>query len=349
MPHRRVASIVVAFLLAVPLAALGDPADNFLKAEMARQRIPGLSLIVLKNGEVIKAAGYGVADRKLQIAATPDTVYKIASASKQFIAAGIMLLVQDGRIALDDPLSKFLDGAPASWSAITIRHLLTHTAGLIRESPAFDPFKVQSDADVLRSAYALPLRFAPGQKWEYSNTGYFALAEIIRKVSGQAWTDYLAGKVFRPLGMQSTRPTPTTTTEKIAGYAQGYVDNDNLREAPRWLALRPSGAFLSTVRDLARWDAALRTDKVLTAATRRQMWTPITLNDGTTYPYGFGWMMATVRGHRLIHHPGGMPGFRSDIARFVDDDVTVIVLMNLDDVDISSIIDGLAAVYLPAR
>jgi D-alanyl-D-alanine carboxypeptidase len=346
MLNARSARLVVVFLLAAPLAALCDPADDFLRAEMNRQRIPGLSLVVLRNGEVIKAAGYGLADRKLDIAATPDTVYKIASASKQFIATGIMLLVQEGRIGLDDSLTRFLDGAPPAWNAITIRHLLTHTAGLIREAPGFNPLKVQSDADVLRSAYAVPLRFAPGQKWEYSNTGYFALAEIIRKVSGQAWGDYLAARIFKPLGMQSTRTTPTSTTEKIAGYAQGYVDNDTLRDAPQWVALRPSGAFLSTVRDLAKWDAALRTESILTESTRRQMWTPVTLNDGTTYPYGFGWMMATVKGHRLIHHPGGMPGFRSDIARFVDDGVTIIVLMNLDDVDIDAIVGGLAAVYM---
>jgi D-alanyl-D-alanine carboxypeptidase len=346
MRHTIRACIVIAFLIAAPMAALGDPADDFLRAEMKRQRIPGLSLVVLRNGEVIKAAGYGLANRKLDVAATPDTVYKIASASKQFIAAGIMLLVQEGRIGLDDPLNKFLDGAPAAWNTITIRHLLTHTGGLIREAPGFDPLKVQSDADILRSAYAVPLRFVPGLKWEYSNTGYYALAEIIRKVSGQTWGDYLAARIFKPLGMQSTRTTPTSTTEKIAGYAQGYVDNDALRDAPQWVALRPSGAFLSTVRDLAKWDAALRTESILTESTRRQMWTPVTLNDGATYPYGFGWMMATVKGHRLIHHPGGMPGFRSDIARFVDDGVTIIVLMNLDDVDIDAIIAGLAAAYL---
>jgi len=346
MQHRRNAWLVVLFLLAAPLAALSDPTDDFLRAELKRQGIPGLSLVVLRNGEVIKEAGYGLADRKLKIAATPDTVYKIASASKQFIASGIMLLVQEGRIGLDDSLTKYLDGAPAAWNAITIRHLLTHTAGLVREAPGFDPLKVQGDADVLRSAYAVPLRFAPGQKWEYSNTGYFALAEIIRKVSGQPWGDFISDRIFKPLAMQSTRTTPTNTAEKIARYAQGYVDNEKLRDAPQWVALRPSGAFLSTVRDLARWDAALRTESILTASTRRQMWTPVTLNGGLTYPYGFGWMMATVRGHKLIHHPGGMPGFRADIARFVDDGVTIIVLMNLDDVDIDRIIDGLAAVYL---
>ena len=342
----QVAALFVVLLLAAPAMVRADPVDDFIKAEMGRQRIPGLSLAVLRNGEVIKAAGYGLADRKLKVAATPETVYKIASASKQFIAAGIMLLVQEGRIGLDDALNTFLDGAPAAWNAITIRHLLTHTGGLIREAPGFDPMKVQSDADVLRSAYVVPLRFAPGQKWEYSNTGYFALAEIIRKVSGQAWGDYVADRIFKPLGMQSTRTTPISTTAQIARYAQGYVDNDALRDAPQWVALRPSGAFLSTVRDLAKWDAALWTERILTESTRRRMWAPVTLNDGATYPYGFGWMMTTVKGHRLIHHPGGMPGFRSDIARFIDDGLTIIVLMNLDDVNIDAIVGGLAAAYL---
>src|SRR5690242_19035265 len=110
MRHRRRAYLLIAFLLVAPISALGDPADEFVRAEMARQRIPGLSLVVLKDGQVIKTAGYGLADRKLKIAATPDTVYKIASASKQFIASGIMLLVQDGRVALDDPFSKYVNG-----------------------------------------------------------------------------------------------------------------------------------------------------------------------------------------------------------------------------------------------
>ncbi len=346
MRHQWSAAVVVAIQLAAPLAAWCDPADDFLRAEMKRQRIPGLSLAVVRHGEVIKLAGYGLANRKLDIAATPETVYKIASASKQFIASGIMLLVQDGKIRLDDPLTKFLDGAPAAWSGITIQHLLTHTAGLIREAPGFDPFKVQSDAEVLRSAYAVPLRFPPGQQWEYSNTGYFGLAEIIRKVTGQPWDEFLADRIFTPLGMQSTRTTPRTTTEKIGRLAQGYVDNDSLRDAPPWVALRPSGAFLSTVVDLAKWDKALESGNILAAATRRQMMTPVTLNDGRSYPYGFGWMMTTVAKHRLVHHPGGMPGFRSDIARFVDDGVTIIVLMNLDDVDIDAIVGGLAPLFL---
>jgi len=346
---RRLSLSVVLLSLAATVAAQADRADEFIKAEMQRQKIPGLSLVVLKNGQVVKSAGYGWASTKLKIAATPETVYKIASASKQFIAAGVMLLAQDGRLGVDDLVSKYLEGTPATWSRITIRHLLTHTSGLVREAPGFDPSKVQPDAAVIKTAYPLPLRFAPGEKWEYSNTGYFALAEIIRTVSGRPWSEYLRDRVFMPAGMRATRTTVSITSEKVPNMAQGYVDNNAHRDAPFWPAIRPSGAFLSTVLDLAKWDAALYTNDILTESTRRQMWTPVTLNDGTTYNYGFGWMFTRVKGHRLVHHSGGMPGFRSDIARFLDEGLTVIVLMNLDDVDIEPIVNGLAGVYLPAR
>lgn len=309
--------------------------------------IPGLSLVVLKYGEVIKAEGYGLANTKLKIPATPQTVYRIASVSKQFIAAGIMVLVQEGRLGLGDSVGKYLERAPPAWSGITIQHLLTHTSGLVPEAPGFDPFKIQSDADVISTAHPLPLRFAPGGKWEYSNTGYYVLAEIIRTVAGRPWPEYLRDAIFRPSGMNST--WPTNTTERVPNRAQGYVDNDALRDAPDWLALRPSGAFLSTVLDLAKWDATLYTDRVLNDSTRRQMWTPVTLNNGSPYPYGFGWMFVDVNGHRLVHHPGGMPGARADIARFVDDGITIILTMNLDDVDINALVTGVAALYLPTR
>jgi CubicO group peptidase (beta-lactamase class C family) len=333
--------------LAALAVAQADQTDEFIRAEMRRQNIPGLSLVVLKHGRVIKSEGYGLAHIKLKTPATPQTVYKIASVSKQFIAAGIMVLVQQGRLALSDSVRKYLENAPREWSRITIRHLLTHTSGLVREAPGFDPLKNQSDSDVISTAYSLPLRFAPGEKWEYSNTGYFVLAEIIRTVTGHPWPEHLREVVFKPSGMNST--WPTNTTERVPNRAQGYVDNDALRDAPEWLALRPSGAFLSTGPDLAKWDATLYTDKVLTASTRQQMWTPVTLNDGSSYPYGFGWMFAEVNGHRLVHHPGGMPGARADLARFVDDGLTIIVTMNLDDVDINAIVRGVATLYLPTR
>jgi len=321
-----------------------DRTDEYVRAEMQRQRIPAASVAVLKDGKIVKIAGYGVADRKTGAAATPDTVYKIGSISKQFIATGIMLLVREGRLRIDDPISKYLDGTPATWSGITIRHLLTHTSGIQREAPAFDPWKVQPDIDVVRSAYPLPLRFPPGSKWEYCNTGYFALAEIITRVSGTPWADYLRLKVFEPAGMRST--APTNTTRALANRATGYTDNDDPREAADWTALRPSGAFLSTVTDLAKWDALLDTDTPLPEATRREMWTPVALTDGSTSPYGFGWSLDPLNGRKQIHHGGSLPGFISEYTRLVDDRISVIVLINMDDADVRGLARGVAALYL---
>jgi CubicO group peptidase (beta-lactamase class C family) len=346
MSRKHISALVLLMSFAAAVPARADQLDDFIKAEMKKQNIPGLSLAVVKDGKIIKAEGYGLANIKLKIPAKPETVYRIASVSKQFIATGIMLLVQEGRFGLDDPISKYLEGAPAAWKGITIRQLLTHTSGIIREAPGFSSRKVQSDAEVIKSAYPLPLRFAPGEKHLYSNVGYFALAEVIRKVSGRPWTEYLNEKVFKPSGMTTTYPT--NIKGSLPTRASAYVDNSKLREVDdNWPALRPSGAFLSTVLDMAKWDAMLYTDKILTESSRKQMWAPARLNDGTTYPYGFGWEVKSFRGRRLVHHGGGGPGVRAEFARFLDDRLTIIFLMNLDDVDKDSILYGIAALYLP--
>lgn len=347
MQRRHFLGFALALWLVASGSARADRTDDYVKAEMARQKIPGLSLVVLKDGKTIKVAGYGVTDLKAGTPATPETVYKIGSVSKQFIATGIMLLAQDGKLRVDDPVSKYLDGTPETWAGITIRHFLTHTSGVVREGPAFDPFKAQPDIDVIRSAYPLPLRFQPGVKWEYCNVGYYGLAEIIRRVSGKPWTEYLHEKVFAPAGMGAT--WPTNTTQALPNRALGYTDDDNPREAPKWTALRPSGSFLSTVLDLAKWDVLLDTDKVLTAATRQQMWTPVTLNDGSSHPYGFGWGLEPLNGHPRIRHGGALPGFISEYARFPGEHLTVVVLMNTDDADVRALAQGVALLHLPEK
>ena len=224
--------------------------------------------------------------------------------------------------------------------------MLTHTSGIVREAPGFDPLKVQNDADVIKTAYSLPLRFAPGEKWEYCNVGYFTLAEIIRKVTGKAWGDYLKERLFSPLEMNATRTT--TITDIVQNRANGYLwRNGQLQNSEIYLALRPSGAFLSTVLDLAKWDAALYTDRILKQSVRDQMWTPVKLNNGKTNPYGFGWELESVSGHRRVHHGGSLPGFRSTISRYIEDKLTVVVLANSDNADTGSLSLGIAAMYIP--
>ena len=346
MHSKRTPLFALVLLLTATVAVRADKVDDYVKAEMQKQHIPGLSLAVIRDGKIIKVEGYGLANVELNVPARAETVYKIGSVSKQFIAAGIILLIQEGRISLDDKISKFLEGTPDTWKEITVRHLLTHTSGIVREAPGFNPLKIQNDADVIKTAYPLPLRFAPGEKYEYCNVGYFTLAEIIRKVTGKPWGDYLNERLFMPLGMNATRTT--SVTEIVQNRAGGYVwRNDKLQNAEIYFALRPSGAFLSTVLDLAKWDAALYTDSILKQSFRDQMWSPVKLNNGTTYPYGFGWEVVTVGGHRLVRHGGSLPGFRAALARFLDDKVTVVVLTNGDNANPGSIALGVAGLYIP--
>jgi len=338
----------LAFILLLTFAAVvhADKVDDFVKAQMEKQHLPGVSIVVIKDGKIVKMEGYGLANIELNVPARPETVYKIGSVSKQFIAAGIMLLIEEGKVSLDDNVGKFLEGTPESWKPITIRHLLTHTSGIVREAPGFDPLKIQTDADVIKTAYSLPLRFTPGEKYEYCNVGYFTLAEIISKVSGKPWGDFLNERVFTPLGMTATRTT--TVTDLVPNRANGYVwRNGKMQNATIFLALRPSGAFLSTVIDLAKWDEALNNGKLLKRSTLEQMWTPLKLNDGKSHPYGFGWQLEPVNGHKQVNHGGSLPGFRAQLARFIDDKVTVVVLTNGDNADAARIAQGVANFYIP--
>ncbi len=338
------ALMAVLALAASPVQA--DEVDDYLAAQMKWLHLTGVSLAVVRDGKLVKAAGYGWANLETKTPASPESVYKLGSLSKQFIAAAVLLLVQDGRLGLDDPVNRILAESPETWSGITIRHLLTHTSGLVREVPDFDPFKVQSDADVLRSVAALPLRFPPGDHWEYSNVGYYALAEVIRTVTHRPWSEFVAERVFAPAGMNATR---TTTAEIVPGRAAGYAGRGGaLVNAADWVVVRPSGAFLSTVLDLAKWDVAMSDDRVLPASARTAMWTPVTLNDGSRHPYGFGWFVDANNGHRRIHHDGGVPGFSSDFERFPDDGLTVILLANREGRDLRDLAIQVAGSYVPA-
>jgi CubicO group peptidase (beta-lactamase class C family) len=312
-----------------------------------------LALAQATQGTVVKAQGYGFADVERGEPVFPETVFKIGSVSKQFLATGIMLLVQENKLTVDDAISKHLAGTPPSWQWITLRHFLTHTSGVQREGPAFDPSKVQPDSVIVQSVYAQRLQFPTGSKFLYCNVCYFALADVIARVSGTPWDVFLARRVFEPQGMTSTR---TTTMDSVPRSAKGYVwrDGSLWRKGPfmvaeQLTALRPSGAFLSTVLDLARWDAALYRDDVLTRASRETMWTPVRLTDGTTYGYGFGWELGSFDGHRMVNHGGSLPGFRAEMMRLPEDSLTVIVLTNSNGARPDDIARGVARAYVPPR
>ena len=344
-----VLSVVFFQLLLVSraFAQTPDPVDAYIQAEMQKRNIPGLALAVVKEGKTIKAKGYGLANVELKVPVTPETVFKIGSVSKPIIAMGIMSLVEEGKISLDGKVSRYLEGTPEAWREITIRHLLSHTSGIVREAPGFDPAKPQADADVIKTAYPLPLHFEPGEKYEYCNVGYFSLAEIIRRVTGKPWAEYLSERIFSPLAMNATRTV--VFDEIVPNRANAYsFQNGKLRNAEIYLALRPSGAFLSTILDLAKLEAALDAPGFLKPESRALMWTPFQLSSGANSVYGLGWALDDVQGHKRIRHGGSLNGFKSEFARFANDRLTVIVLTNLNEAVPNEIAVGVAALYIPS-
>lgn len=254
---------------------------------------------------------------------------------------------------MDDAVGKHLEGSPQAWDAITVRHLLTHTSGLAREAPGFDVQKVQADSDVIKTAYPVPLAFAPGERHEYSNLGYFVLAEVISRVGGKPWGEFLTERIFTPLGMAATRVT--SLADIVPNRASGYAwRSGRLQNEDDWPAVRPSGAFVSTVLDLAKWEAALSENHVLKDASKEAMWTAVRLNDGRTVPYGFGWQLddwpadsKAPTGVRMIRHGGSMNGFRAGYVRWPGHRLTVIVLTNLTNAPYEGLSANIALSYAP--
>jgi CubicO group peptidase (beta-lactamase class C family) len=304
--------------------------DEYIQVEMKKRRIPGLALVVIKNGEVVKLQGYGIANLEHDVPVIPDTVFELASVTKQFTATAIMRLVEKGKVKLDDSIVNYLPGSPANWNGITVRHLLTHTGGMAALANGFAslPDKtVYLTAESFKSATEDTISFKPGERHQYSDVGYFLLGMIIEKASGQRYKDFLEDQFFTPLGMTSTSVLNhfTILKHRAAGYTLSNGQLINIRRIHGHELPSHYGVF-STVRDLAKWEIALASGKVLNELSLTAIWTPAKLNDGTSYPYGFGWELENVRGHRVITHTG-MTG--TEYTRFPDDKLTVIVLTNL--------------------
>lgn len=211
------------------------------------------------------------------------------------IGVAVLQLVQEGKLTLEDRIVRFIEGAPAAWNDITVRHLLTSTSGIPRDPPEreYQPYVQQPLMAVIKAAFPLPLRFQPGEKWLYSNVGYYILAEIIGNVSGAAWDDFIAQRIFEPAGMTATQLT--STSRIVPHRADGYQLSKAgvLVNAEDWIAVRPSGAFLSTVLDLIKWDAFVTRGAGLSDEWRQVLWTPAVLKDGRATNYGCGWIVAS--------------------------------------------------------
>lgn len=342
------------------LYAQQDAIDSFLQKELSSLHIPGASLLVAKNGKVIKSAGYGLSNIELGVPASSKTVYEIGSMTKQFTSMAIMMLIEEGKLEFENPINTFFPGAPPAWKYITIRHLLTHTSGIqnhVAVPGYIDSFKINlshqgfpRQQEILQLFFQLPLEFLPGQSWAYDNTGYYLLGLIIEKVSRQSYWTFLENRILKPLGMNNTRNSDTR--ELVYHRASGYLWQDSLykNQPTLWPFVGFSaGSLMSTVEDLALWDAALYTERLVKKETLEKMWQPVKSKSGRPLPvnYGLGWFIDSYHGHRILQHNGGTPGFSSLIYRFPDDTLSVILLTNHADIMIDQLAIDIAGKLVP--
>ena len=340
------------FLLSISCLAQNSvetKVDEYIRAEMQAQQIPGLALAVIKDGKIIIARGYGLANVEHQVPVKPETIFQSGSTGKQFTATAVMMLVEEGKLSLDDKITKHFPDGPEAWQNITVRHLLTHTSGMTDYPPDFDLRRDYSEDELFQRIKSIPLAFQPGEKWSYSNLAYVMLGILIHKVSGTFYGDFLQERIFKPLEMTTARIISETdiVPNRAAGYrvVNGQLKNQNWVSPS--LNTTADGALYLTIYDMAKWDAALYTDKLLKKSSLEQMWTPVKLNDGKTHPYGFGWALGQIRGHRIIEHGGAWQGFKAQISRYVDDKLTVIVLANQIRTNQGKLAHGVAALFNP--
>ncbi|HEY8742765.1 MAG TPA: serine hydrolase domain-containing protein, partial [Chloroflexota bacterium] len=294
---------------------------------------PGAAVIVVREGQVLLRTGYGLANLELQVPVAPHMVFRLGSITKQFTALAILMLLEAGKLALDEPLTTLLPEYPAPSHVVTVEHLLTHTSGIknLTSMPELVPLwrKDMTLPELIDLFKDLPLEFTPGDRYAYSNSGYLLLGAIIERLSGVSYEQFLRERIFEPLGMVHTAydHTERIVAGRVSGYQKG---KDGLENAPYLSMTQPhaAGALMSSVDDLALWDAALYTERLVRQATLQRAFTPYLLANGVSTGYGYGWGITSHEGHPIIEHSGGIHGFLSDAKRLPADRLFVAVLMN---------------------
>lgn len=345
--------MILLFLL-VSVLAYGqkDSTDLIIQKMMKDQKIVGLSLAVIKNGKAVINKGYGLANVEHNVPVTAETVIRLGSVSKQFFTTAILKLMEEGKLTIDDHVHKFFPDAPETWKPIQIKHLMSHTSGLKREGPAYKNSVIQPDLVIIKSAYSLPLDFKTGEKYQYCNLAYFMLAEIITQVSGMPWQDYIREKLFIPAGMKNSGMTDFY--QIIPHRASGYMHKkDTLVNADAMYAVRPSGGFLSTSTDMILWDKALREKNVILKKENWELlWQPFikTSDDPASKEYyGFGWIIDELNGRKVVGHDGANVGFRSSYTRFVNDDLSIVIITNTNEAVPEAIVKALSEYYFRSK
>jgi CubicO group peptidase (beta-lactamase class C family) len=309
----------------------------------------GGSILIARNGKPVISKSYGMANIELSVPNTPQTVFRLGSVTKQFTAMAIIMLVERDKLGVSDPICKYLPDCPAAWKPITVKNLLTHTSGIPNYTsfPEFAKTAVLPTlpAEMIGQLKDKPLEFAPGEKFAYSNSGYYVLGEIIERASGKTYAEFLQENIFSPLGMKQTgydNPLEIIRN-RAAGYQRqgGEIINAAYMDMTIPFA---AGALYSTTGDLLIWDQALYTEKLVSRKSLDEIFTPFKSDNG----YGYGWSIGKKFDRRVIAHGGGIYGFASQITRFPEDRVTVIVLSNIQAAPAGKIANDLSAIVFDA-
>ena len=330
-------SFVLVSLALISWGAQADKIDDLVRAEMEKSKIPGLAVAVIRDGKNMKLKGYGLANVEHGIPVKPETVFQSGSVGKQFTSMLTMMLVEEGKLKLSDPITQYLPEGKDKWGGVTVKHLLSHTSGM-PDMPyiVMNMRKDYTEDELVQMLAKIDMIETPGHKWRYNNGGYVMLGIILGRVGGKFYGDQLQERVFGPLGMKTARVI--AESEIVPNRAAGYVLSGGALRNQAWVAPKlnttADGSLYLTLHDYVKWDAALYTEKLLKRTALMQMWTPIKLNDGTNAKvgsgsYGFGWMMESVNNVELVHHGGAWQGFTTWIGRVPAEKTTVIVLGNL--------------------
>jgi CubicO group peptidase (beta-lactamase class C family) len=310
-----------------------DELDRRIEAHLEQYNIPGGLVAVASRGRIVHLKTYGLANVELNVPVTDSTVFEIGSISKQFVSAAALLLVEEGKLGLDDPIHRYLPDLPGEWLGVTVRQLMTHTSGIpdYEEIRSYDVYRFRlTPEDVIQIAHSRPMDFAPGTGTYYSNTGYFLLSMIVERIEGRPLGRVLRSRIFSPLGMTQTRMADPEAIirHRAAGYwvdKTGELINRNPTETSSTLG---AGGILSSAYDLAKWDEALYGDQLLSAESKQAMWTSAVLPDGEETGYGFGWSLRPYEGLRQQSHGGQVAGFVANFSRFPDQEAAFIVFLN---------------------
>lgn len=330
-----------------------DSLDSYFQDFMSDKNIPGGQYVLARDGQLIVQRSFGFADVELSVPVSDKSIFEIGFISKQFVSASVLLLVEEGKISLDDSIHQYLPWLPGEWLGVTIRHLLTHTSGIpdYETIRSYDVYRFRlTPQEIVQIAHSRPIDFQPGKGFNYSNTGYFLLSQIVERVAGQPFGEVLKSQIFEPLGMKQTG---MADPEKIIEHrASGYWTDKNgsliNRPPTETSSTLGAGGLLTTAHDLALWDQALSGTSLLSSESKELMWAPTELPDGRTVNYGFGWIVSGTWNVPVQWHTGQVAGFNAFFARFPAQEAAIIIFLNRYEIpDNFNLYDRVVRTLLP--